>query len=148
MGPYGPYREGPISPKPRSQLCPGGWGALRGEQKSNMSQKAGNQSKKKTKNRVLLHGELSPAPWDKIFVAIQYSGVILKFYFTKVQKIREWAFFCQTRFTGPNVNVLVLKRNWGGQNLKMLGNIWKCWERSENVGTKIGPKTGTERGGK
>ena len=32
IGPYiGPYREGPISPKPKSHLCPAVWDALRGE---------------------------------------------------------------------------------------------------------------------
>ena len=31
IGPYGPYREGPIRPKPKSHICPAGWGALRGK---------------------------------------------------------------------------------------------------------------------
>jgi len=30
-GPIGPYKEGPISPKPKSHLCPAVWGALQGK---------------------------------------------------------------------------------------------------------------------
>jgi len=60
IGPYGPYREGPISPKPKSHLCPGVGAPFGRTFFKHVSEIL--KINQKTTHRVLLYGGLSLTP--------------------------------------------------------------------------------------
>jgi len=88
----------------------------------------------KSNNWVVLHGGLSLLPWNRVFAAIHYFGVILKFYFTKIQKSKNSTICAPKRSTGPYVNFFFQK---GRQ--PAVGRPWRSvvsggWRRSAAVG--------------
>jgi len=87
IGPYGPYREGPMSPKPNPNYAQG-FGATFGRRFLNhfseIRKVINNQKTKKSKSWFYCTAN-SDYHNGIVFSANQCSGVILKFYFTKVQ---------------------------------------------------------------